>query len=208
MASRPGTRKTSSPVGSTSTSPQPGKPRPPLEGPPGRRTGTRSAHFAHVCPDSGHTHRRARASRGRPKLVAVRRTGGSTSVTTATYREEQEADQDEFGDEQLQLWRRSYDTPPPALTPDNPTRDERPSLPRSRSADIPTTECLADVVRRVLPYWESEIVPDLRNTAERVERFGGRSWKQHRALRKHLEGISDATSRNLKSRPASPFGSY
>lgn len=114
---------------------------------------------------------------------------------------------DEFGDEQLQLWRRSYDTPPPALTPDNPTSVT--NDPRYRDldpADIPTTECLADVVRRVLPYWESEIVPDLRNTAERggavlVAAHGN----SIRALRKHLEGISDADITELEIPTGIPF---
>jgi 2,3-bisphosphoglycerate-dependent phosphoglycerate mutase len=114
---------------------------------------------------------------------------------------------DEFGDEQLQLWRRSYDTPPPALTPDNPTSVT--NDPRYRDldpADIPTTECLADVVRRVLPYWESEIVPDLRSTAERggavlVAAHGN----SIRALRKHLEGISDADITELEIPTGIPF---
>jgi 2,3-bisphosphoglycerate-dependent phosphoglycerate mutase len=113
----------------------------------------------------------------------------------------------EFGDEQLMRWRRSYDTPPPELSPDNPTSvaDD----PRYRDldpADIPTTECLADVVRRVLPYWDSAILPDLRNTAGRggavLVAAHGNSL---RALRKHLDGISDADITKLEIPTGIPF---
>jgi 2,3-bisphosphoglycerate-dependent phosphoglycerate mutase len=98
-----------------------------------------------------------------------------------------------YGDEQLQLWRRSYDTPPPRLAPDNPWTVADDSRYRDVDpADIPLTECLADVVRRVLPYWESAILPDLRASAEE----GGAvliaaHGNSIRALRKHLESISD-----------------
>jgi 2,3-bisphosphoglycerate-dependent phosphoglycerate mutase len=112
-----------------------------------------------------------------------------------------------FGDEQLMRWRRSYDTPPPELSPDNPTSvaDD----PRYRDldpADIPTTECLADVVRRVLPYWDSAILPDLRATAGRggavLVAAHGNSL---RALRKHLDGISDADITKLEIPTGIPF---
>ena len=74
----------------------------------------------------------------------------------------------QFGEEQFMLWRRSYDTPPPPLAPDNPY--DVAGDPRYRDVDpddVPRTECLADVVRRVVPYWESAIVPDLRAAAEK-----------------------------------------
>jgi 2,3-bisphosphoglycerate-dependent phosphoglycerate mutase len=114
---------------------------------------------------------------------------------------------EKFGKEQLQLWRRSYDTPPPPLSPDNPTSTAHD--PRYRDIDpseIPTTECLADVVRRVLPYWESAIVPDLRQTAEKggavlVAAHGN----SIRALRKHLEGISDDDIVELEVPTGIPF---
>ena len=113
----------------------------------------------------------------------------------------------EFGEAQLTLWRRSYDTPPPPLSEDNPTSTA--DDPRYRDvdpADIPTTECLADVVARVLPYWESAIVPDLRAEAER----GGAvlvvaHGNSIRALRKHLEGISDAAIVELEVPTGIPF---
>jgi 2,3-bisphosphoglycerate-dependent phosphoglycerate mutase len=99
----------------------------------------------------------------------------------------------EFGEAQLMAWRRSYDTPPPALAPNHPY--DVSGDPRYRDvdpADLPRTECLADVVRRSVPYLESAIVPDLRRTAERggavlVAAHGN----SIRALRKHLESIAD-----------------
>jgi 2,3-bisphosphoglycerate-dependent phosphoglycerate mutase len=94
-----------------------------------------------------------------------------------------------YGDELLQQWRRSFDVRPPALESDDaagPAHD-----PRYRDVApeaLPTTECLADVVRRVVPYWEDAIVPDLLETAGR----GGAvlvvaHGNSIRALRKHLE---------------------
>jgi 2,3-bisphosphoglycerate-dependent phosphoglycerate mutase len=114
---------------------------------------------------------------------------------------------EKFGKEQLLLWRRSYDTRPPPLSADNPTSTA--NDPRYRDIDpsvIPTTECLADVVRRVVPYWESDIVPDLRHTAEHdgavlVVAHGN----SIRALRKHLEGIPDDDITELEIPTGIPF---
>jgi 2,3-bisphosphoglycerate-dependent phosphoglycerate mutase len=113
----------------------------------------------------------------------------------------------EFGVDQFLLWRRSYDTPPPPLAPDNPydVADD----PRYRDldpADLPRTECLADVVARVVPYWESAIVPDLRATATQggavlVAAHGN----SIRALRKHLQGISDDEITSLEIPTGIPF---
>ena len=65
-----------------------------------------------------------------------------------------------FGSEQLQAWRRGYSTPPPPITPDNPFNPN--TDPRyAELSDPPLTECLADVVDRLVPYWGSAIVPDL-----------------------------------------------
>jgi 2,3-bisphosphoglycerate-dependent phosphoglycerate mutase len=93
----------------------------------------------------------------------------------------------EFGDEQFMLWRRSYDVPPPGLA-DN---DRYSQVGDPRYADlletIPRTECLADVVRRMLPYWYDAIVPDLRAGAVLVAAHGN----SLRALIKHLDGLSD-----------------
>jgi 2,3-bisphosphoglycerate-dependent phosphoglycerate mutase len=111
------------------------------------------------------------------------------------------------GEDQLLLWRRSYDTPPPVLSPDNPW--DTSGDPRYRDLDpeeIPRTECLADVVRRVVPYWESAIVPDLRQAA----RGGGAvlvaaHGNSIRALRKHLQGISDDDITELEVPTGIPY---
>ncbi len=113
----------------------------------------------------------------------------------------------EFGAEQLQLWRRSYDTPPPPLSPDNPY--DVAGDPRYRDldpADLPRTECLRDVVVRTVPYWESAIVPDLRAAAARggavlVAAHGN----SIRALRKHLQDIAAADITELEIPTGIPF---
>ena len=103
----------------------------------------------------------------------------------------------EFGEEQFMLWRRSYDTPPPALAPDNPY--DVAGDPRYRDldpGDLPRTECLADVVRRVVPYWESVIVPDLRGAAAEGT---GPSWWRPTATR---SGRCASTSRTSATTPS------
>jgi 2,3-bisphosphoglycerate-dependent phosphoglycerate mutase len=113
----------------------------------------------------------------------------------------------EFGEEQFMLWRRSYDTPPPPLGADNPY--DVAADPRYRDVDpgdVPRTECLADVVRRAVPYWESAIVPDLRAAATRG---GGVLVAAHgnsiRALRKHLEDIADDAITGLEIPTGIPY---
>jgi 2,3-bisphosphoglycerate-dependent phosphoglycerate mutase len=94
----------------------------------------------------------------------------------------------EFGDAQFMLWRRSYDVPPPPLADD----DEFSQVGDPRYADLlemlPRSECLADVVERMLPYWFDAIVPDLRRGDTVLVAAHGNSL---RALIKHLDGISD-----------------
>jgi 2,3-bisphosphoglycerate-dependent phosphoglycerate mutase len=94
----------------------------------------------------------------------------------------------EFGDEQFMLWRRSYDVPPPALAVD----DEYSQVGDPRYADlletVPRTECLADVVERMLPYWFDALVPDLRLGQRVLVTAHGNSL---RALIKYLDGMSD-----------------
>jgi 2,3-bisphosphoglycerate-dependent phosphoglycerate mutase len=93
----------------------------------------------------------------------------------------------EFGDEQFMLWRRSYDVPPPPLAED----EEYSQVGDPRYADlletVPRTECLADVVSRMLPYWHDSIVPDLRNGTVLIAAHGN----SLRALIKHLDKLSD-----------------
>lgn len=96
---------------------------------------------------------------------------------------------DKFGAEQVLAWRRSYDTPPPPLDPS----DERHPSHDERYADVdpdllPATECLADVVDRMLPYWFDEIVPVLREGKTPLVVAHGNSL---RALVKHLDDISE-----------------
>lgn len=96
---------------------------------------------------------------------------------------------DQYGLDQVQVWRRSYDIPPPALEPE----DERHPRHDPRYADLapeqlPATECLADVVERMLPYWYDAIVPDLRSGEVVLVAAHGNSL---RALVKHLDGVSD-----------------
>ena len=95
----------------------------------------------------------------------------------------------EFGEEQFMLWRRSYNTPPAPIADD----DEFSQVGDPRYADLPPelmprTECLADVVHRMLPYWYDGIVPDLRRDITVAVVAHGNSL---RALVKHLDGMSD-----------------
>ena len=95
----------------------------------------------------------------------------------------------EYGEAQFKLWRRSFDTPPPAIDPANEfaqTNDPRYS---ELGSALPSTECLADVVTRMLPYWKSDIVPDLQSGKTVLVVAHGNSL---RALVKHLDGISDS----------------
>ncbi len=105
-------------------------------------------------------------------------TGANKAETTAKY-----------GAEKVKVWRRSYKVPPPAITNDNqfnPNHDQRYSdLPPEL---LPTSECLADVVARMMPYWFDAIIPDLAAGKRVAVVAHGNSL---RALVKHLEGISD-----------------
>ncbi len=97
----------------------------------------------------------------------------------------------EYGEEQFMLWRRSYDTPPPRISDD----DTWSQIGDARYADlpdeiVPRTECLADVVERMLPYWYDAIVPDLRAGLTVCVAAHGNSL---RALVKHLDDISEET---------------
>jgi 2,3-bisphosphoglycerate-dependent phosphoglycerate mutase len=100
------------------------------------------------------------------------------------------------GDEQFKLWRRSYDVPPPPMEPGHPF-DVR-TDPRYRHLPpdvVPATECLADVVVRMLPYWYDAIAPDLLAGRTVLVAAHGNSL---RALIKHLDAISDAEITGLE----------
>lgn len=94
-----------------------------------------------------------------------------------------------YGEEQFMLWRRSYDVPPPPIEDDDPYSQAGDARYANLGADMPVTECLKDVVARMLPYWDAEIVPDLRTGQTVLVAAHGNSL---RALVKHLDQISDA----------------
>ncbi|KQP65709.1 phosphoglyceromutase [Nocardioides sp. Leaf285] len=95
---------------------------------------------------------------------------------------------EEYGEEQFMLWRRSFDVPPPPIADDDPWSQ----VGDPRYADLgdamPATECLKDVIARMLPYWESDVLPDLRSGKVVLVAAHGNSL---RAIVKHLDGISD-----------------
>jgi 2,3-bisphosphoglycerate-dependent phosphoglycerate mutase len=126
----------------------------------------------------------------------------------------------EFGEEQFMLWRRSYDVPPPPIADDDPlSQSGDPRYAGLPPEARPRTECLKDVVVRLLPYWYDAIVPDLEREEAVLVVAHGNSL---RALVKHLDGISDAAIAELNIptgiplvyelddnfRPAVPGGRY
>jgi 2,3-bisphosphoglycerate-dependent phosphoglycerate mutase len=95
-----------------------------------------------------------------------------------------------FGEDQVKIWRRSYDIPPPALTPG----DERypghdPRYKHLTAQELPLTECLKDTVNRFLPYWHSTIAPAVRDGRRVLIAAHGNSL---RALVKYLDDVSEA----------------
>jgi 2,3-bisphosphoglycerate-dependent phosphoglycerate mutase len=96
----------------------------------------------------------------------------------------------QYGDEQVLIWRRSYDTPPPALDAADP-RGQRQDIryAKLRPEDVPLTECLKDTVARVLPFWNDSVAPAIKAGKRIVIAAHGNSI---RALVKYLDGIADA----------------
>lgn len=117
------------------------------------------------------------------------------------------------------LWRRSYDVPPPPIEPGSEFAEDGDPRYACLGADLPRTECLADVVARFLPYWNDAVVPDLRAGKVVLLAAHGNSL---RALVKHLDGISDTDIAGLNIptgiplrydlddalRPVTPGGTY
>ncbi len=108
-----------------------------------------------------------------------------------------------YGDDQVLVWRRSYDTPPPPLE----EGDERLALGDPRYATLPhahfpRTECLKDTVARFVPYWETMIVPSILAGQRILIAAHGNSL---RALIKYLDGISDAAIVGLNIPTAQPL---
>ena len=94
---------------------------------------------------------------------------------------------EKYGDEQVFTWRRSYDTPPPQLPsndPRHPMNDPR----YAEASPLPTGESLKNTKERVLPYWENEIVPELKKGKKIIIAAHGNSL---RALIKHIDNVSD-----------------
>ncbi len=100
-----------------------------------------------------------------------------------------------YGDDQVLVWRRSYDTPPPALDAGDP-RSERGDrrYARLKPEEIPLTECLKDTVARVLPFWNEAMAPAIKAGKRVVVAAHGNSI---RALVKYLDGISETDIVNL-----------
>ncbi|MGW9113598.1 phosphoglyceromutase [Microbacterium sp. NPDC055683] len=94
----------------------------------------------------------------------------------------------EFGEEKFMEWRRSFDVPPPVIDPEDEFAQTHDPRYAGIDGEIPGTESLAIVIDRLLPYWEAEIVPDLRDGKTVLVAAHGNSL---RALVKHLDGIGD-----------------
>ena len=99
---------------------------------------------------------------------------------------DKKAIRDEYGDEQFMLWRRSYSTPPPEIELGSEFSQDHD--PRYSGEPIPRTECLEQVLERLLPYWEEAIVPELKSGKTVMVAAHGNSL---RAIVKHLDQISD-----------------
>ncbi len=95
---------------------------------------------------------------------------------------------EQYGEEQFMTWRRSFDVPPPPLDDDDQYSQVGDPRYADLGAEMPRTECLKDVIARMLPYWEGSIVPDLAAGSTVLIAAHGNSL---RAIVKHLDGISD-----------------
>ena len=94
-----------------------------------------------------------------------------------------------YGEEQFKLWRRSYDVPPPPIDSDDPYSQANDARYADLGKDLPATECLKDVVARMMPYWQVSIIPDLKAGNRVLVTAHGNSL---RALVMHLDGISES----------------
>jgi len=107
---------------------------------------------------------------------------------------------DQYGDEQFMLWRRSYDVPPPPIDPSSEYSQE--GDPRYAGEEIPLSECLKDVLERALPYWEAEVIPDLRAGKTVLVAAHGNSL---RAIIKHLDDVDEETITGLNVPTGTPL---
>jgi 2,3-bisphosphoglycerate-dependent phosphoglycerate mutase len=108
-----------------------------------------------------------------------------------------------FGEQQVLAWRRSYDTPPPALEMSDPRfPGSDPRYTGLKADELPLTECLKDTVARVMPYWNASIAPAIRSGKRVIVAAHGNSI---RALVKYLDGLSDADIVGLNIPTAIPL---
>ena len=108
-----------------------------------------------------------------------------------------------FGDAQVLVWRRAYDTPPPPLDENDPRYEiNDPRYAGLKPGECPRTECLKDTVTRVLPFWNEAIAPAIRSGKRVVVAAHGNSL---RALIKYLDGVSDADIVGLNIPTAQPL---
>ncbi|MCA6079699.1 MAG: 2,3-diphosphoglycerate-dependent phosphoglycerate mutase [Endomicrobium sp.] len=108
-----------------------------------------------------------------------------------------------YGEEQVKVWRRSYDTPPMALDENDERHPGREARYSGLSKDkIPLTECLKDTIARVVPYWEKEIAPKIKSGKKIIIAAHGNSL---RALVKYLDNISDNDIVSLNIPTAMPL---
>jgi 2,3-bisphosphoglycerate-dependent phosphoglycerate mutase len=97
---------------------------------------------------------------------------------------------EKFGEQQVKIWRRSYDVPPPALTPDDPRfPGSDPRYAKLTKEELPLTECLKDTVARFLPYWHETIAPAVKSGQKVLIAAHGNSL---RALVKYLDNVSES----------------
>ena len=94
-----------------------------------------------------------------------------------------------YGEEQFKLWRRSFDVPPPPIDSNDPYSQASDVRYADLGAQLPATECLKDVVTRMIPYWQESIIPDLKAGKRVLVTAHGNSL---RALVMHLDGISES----------------
>ena len=106
---------------------------------------------------------------------------------------------DKYGEEQVHIWRRSYDVQPPALTEDDERFIEMKGL---YNEYIPHTECLKDTIERVIPYWESDILPNLKEGKKIIIVAHGNSL---RGLMKYLDNMSDEEVVSLEIETGNPI---
>ena len=105
----------------------------------------------------------------------------------------------QYGEEQVKIWRRSYDVPPPDLSSNDPRYLD---MLNKYQEYIPHTECLKDTIERVIPYWKETIVPSLKDNKKVIIVAHGNSL---RGLIKYLDNISDLDIVNLEIPTASPI---